>query len=332
MKRVSLLGTEIAYRESGAVAAKPVVFLHGNPTSSYLWRKVIPEVEGVARCLAPDLVGMGESGQAAGGEYTFAEHARHLDAWFDALHVSDVVLVGHDWGGALGFDWARRNPDRVRGLAYMETIVRPVTWDDWPDAARRIFQAMRSAAGEELVLEKNVFVERILPASILRTLEPEEMEAYRRPFVEPGEKRRPTLTWPRQIPIEGEPADVAERVAAYGRAHPERSRPGSLDPDRPPARLLPDLAQPARGHGPGQPLHPGGLAGGDRQSDRHLRFGAPLTHLPSREVAPERRGWALDRIPHPCPPRWGGGRILDSRPRNRWFSRACVEEKFELAP
>lgn len=217
MKRVSLLGTEIAYRESGAVAAKPVVFLHGNPTSSYLWRKVIPEVEGVARCLAPDLVGMGESGQAAGGEYTFAEHARHLDAWFDALHVSDVVLVGHDWGGALGFDWARRNPDRVRGLAYMETIVRPVTWDDWPDAARRIFQAMRSAAGEELVLEKNVFVERILPASILRTLEPEEMEAYRRPFVEPGEKRRPTLTWPRQIPIEGEPADVAERVAAYGR-------------------------------------------------------------------------------------------------------------------
>ena len=217
MKRVSLLGTEIAYRESGAVAAKPVAFLHGNPTSSYLWRKVIPEVEGVARCLAPDLVGMGESGQAAGGEYTFAEHARHLDAWFDALHVSDIVLVGHDWGGALGFDWARRNPDRVRGLAYMETIVRPVTWDDWPDAARRIFQAMRSAAGEELVLEKNVFVERILPASILRTLEPEEMEAYRRPFVEPGEKRRPTLTWPRQIPIEGEPADVAERVAAYGR-------------------------------------------------------------------------------------------------------------------
>jgi len=217
VKRVSLLGTEIAYRESGAVAAKPVVFLHGNPTSSYLWRKVIPEVEGVARCLAPDLVGMGESGQAAGGEYTFAEHARHLDAWFDALHVSDIVLVGHDWGGALGFDWARRNPDRVRGLAYMETIVRPVTWDDWPDAARRIFQAMRSAAGEELVLEKNVFVERILPASILRTLEPEEMEAYRRPFVEPGEKRRPTLTWPRQIPIEGEPADVAERVAAYGR-------------------------------------------------------------------------------------------------------------------
>ena len=215
MKRVSLLGTEIAYRESGAVAAKPVVFLHGNPTSSYLWRKVIPEVEGVARCLAPDLVGMGESGQAAGGEYTFAEHARHLDAWFDALHVSDIVLVGHDWGGALGFDWARRNPDRVRGLAYMETIVRPVTWDDWPDAARRIFQAMRSAAGEELVLEKNVFVERILPASVLRPLRDDEMTVYRAPYREPGESRRPVLQWPREIPVDGEPADVVAIAAEY---------------------------------------------------------------------------------------------------------------------
>jgi haloalkane dehalogenase len=217
VKRVAVLGTEMAYRDSGDAGGPPVVFLHGNPTSSYLWRNVIPEVEGVARCLAPDLVGMGESGPARSGAYTFAEHARHLDAWFDALQVDQAVLVGHDWGGALGFDWARRHPDRVRGLAYMETLVRPVSWDDWPEAARRIFQALRSPAGEEMVLEKNVFVERILPASIQRTLEPEEMEAYRRPFAEPGEKRRPTLTWPRQIPIEGEPADVTERVAAYDR-------------------------------------------------------------------------------------------------------------------
>ncbi len=217
MNRVEVLGTEIAYRESGGGAASPGVFLHGNPTSSYLWRNVMPEVVGIARCLAPDLVGMGESGPARSGEYTFAEHSRHLDAWFDALGVQDAVLVGHDWGGALGFDWARRHPRRVRGLVYMETIVRPVTWGDWPEAARRIFDAMRSPAGEEMVLEKNIFVERILPASMLRTLEPEEMEAYRRPFAEPGEKRRPTLTWPRQIPIDGEPADVAERVAAYGR-------------------------------------------------------------------------------------------------------------------
>ena len=217
MERLPVLGTEIAYRESGDREARPVVFLHGNPTSSYLWRNVIPEVEAGARCLAPDLMGMGESGRSASGEYTFSEHARHLDAWFEALRVRDAVLVGHDWGGALAFDWARRHPERVRGLVYMETIVQPVTWDDWPEAARKLFQLMRSPAGEELVLQKNVFVERILPASILRTLQPEEMDAYRRPFAEPGESRRPTLTWPRQIPIDGEPADVAGRVEAYAR-------------------------------------------------------------------------------------------------------------------
>ncbi len=214
---MEVLGTEIAFRESGDPGLAPVVFLHGNPTSSYLWRNVIPEVDPVARCLAPDLVGMGESGPSASGEYTFAEHSHHLDAWFDALELRDAVLVGHDWGGALGFDWARRHPDRVRGLAYMETIVMPVEWEDWPEAARNIFQLLRSPAGEELVLEKNIFVERILPASILRRLEPEEMEAYRRPFAEAGEGRRPTLTWPRQIPIGGEPAAVAARVADYGR-------------------------------------------------------------------------------------------------------------------
>ena len=217
-RRVAVLDTEMAYVDVGA--GEPVVFLHGNPTSSYLWRNVIPHVEEVARCLAPDLVGMGYSGpsRTEGPErYTFADHARHLDAWFDALGLEEVVLAGHDWGGALGFDWASRNPDRVSGIAYMETIVCPVTWADWPEVARGIFQAMRSPAGEEIVLEKNVFVERILPASILRQLAPEEMEAYRRPFAEPGEGRRPMLTWPRQIPIDGEPRDVTERVEAYTR-------------------------------------------------------------------------------------------------------------------
>ena len=215
---MQVLGTEIAYRESGQ--GRPVVFLHGNPTSSYLWRNVIPHVEPVARCLAPDLAGMGASGPSqapADDRYTFADHARHLDAWFEALDLGGAVLVGHDWGGALAFDWAARHPDRVAGLCYMETIVCPVDWADWPDAARSIFQAMRSPAGEEIVLEKNVFVERILPASILRRLEPEEMEAYRRPFAEPGERRRPTLTWPRQIPVAGEPRAVVERVEAYDR-------------------------------------------------------------------------------------------------------------------
>lgn len=216
MKRVGVLGTEMAYRESGSGPLQ-AVFLHGNPTSSYLWRNVIPEVEAVARCLAPDLVGMGESGPSSTGSYRFRDHAAHLEAWMDGVGVSDAVLVIHDWGSALGFDWARRHSDRVRGIAYMEAIVQPVAWSDWPEKARGIFQAFRApGTGEEVVLEKNVFVERVLPASILRRLEPEEMDAYRRPFPTPA-SRAPVLQWPREIPIDGEPADVVEIVSGYGR-------------------------------------------------------------------------------------------------------------------
>jgi haloalkane dehalogenase len=197
-------------------AGDPVVFLHGNPTSSYLWRNVIPHVEGTARCLAPDLIGMGESGKASRGSYRFRDHARYLDAWFEALGLSqNLTLVVHDWGSALGFDWAERHRASVRGLVYMEAIVQPVTWAQWPERARPVFQALRSPAGEEMVLQKNVFVERILPASVLRGLTEEEMAVYRRPYREPGESRRPTLTWPREIPIDGEPADVVATVARY---------------------------------------------------------------------------------------------------------------------
>jgi haloalkane dehalogenase len=215
-RRLRALDAEMAYVDTGAGA--PVVFLHGNPTSSYLWRNVIPHVKRAGRCLAPDLVGMGDSGKAASGSYRFADHARYLDAWFDALALdADVTLVMHDWGSALGFHWAHRHPNRVRGLVYMEAIVRPVTWAEWPEAARKIFQAMRSPAGEEMVLEKNVFVERILPASVLRGLGEAEMSVYRQPYREPGESRRPTLTWPREIPVGGEPADVVAIVDGYGR-------------------------------------------------------------------------------------------------------------------
>jgi haloalkane dehalogenase len=215
-RRVRVLDSEMAYVDVGAGA--PVVFLHGNPTSSYLWRNVIPHVAPAARCLAPDLIGMGESGPSGSGGYRFADHARYLDAWFEARGLArDVTLVVHDWGSALGFHWARRHPEAVRGLAYMEAIVRPLTWGEWPESARTVFQAMRSPAGEEMVLEKNVFVERILPASILRPLAPEEMDAYRRPFREPGEGRRPTLAWPREIPIDGAPADVVAVVEDYAR-------------------------------------------------------------------------------------------------------------------
>ena len=212
---IPVLDSHMAYVEAGT--GDPIVFLHGNPTSSYLWRNVMPHVESLGRCLAPDLIGMGGSGPARDGRYRFVDHRRYLDAWLEAMGVtSEVTLVVHDWGSALGFDWARRHADVVRGIAYMEAIVRPVTWDDWPEAARSIFQAMRSGAGEEIVLQKNVFVERILPSAVIRQLSDEEMAEYRRPYLEPGESRRPTLTWPREIPVDGEPHDVEEVVQEYG--------------------------------------------------------------------------------------------------------------------
>ena len=193
-----------------------VVFLHGNPTSSYLWRNIIPHVSPLARCLAPDLMGMGESDATPDGSYRFADHSRYLDAWFDAVILDGpVTLVVHDWGSALGFHWAHRHPARIKGLVYMEAIVRPVTWDEWPEAAKQVFQGFRSEAGETMVLERNIFVERVLPGSTLNGVSEEAMEVYRRPYLEPGESRRPTLSWPREIPIDGEPADVVAIVADY---------------------------------------------------------------------------------------------------------------------
>ena len=207
----------MAYVDVGA--GDPVVFLHGNPTSSYLWRNIIPHLSDGYRCVAPDLIGMGDSEKlddSGPDRYTFAEHRSYLDPLLDSLDLGDrVTLVIHDWGSGLGFDWARRNAGRIAGIAYMEAIITPVTWEDWPEIARPVFQAMRSPAGEQMVLEKNLFVERILPASIIRDLSDDEMAEYLRPFSEPGESRRPTLTWPRQIPIDGEPADVHEIVSAY---------------------------------------------------------------------------------------------------------------------
>lgn len=212
-RRIAVLDTELACVDTGT--GDPVVFLHGNPTSSYLWRNIIPHLSGIARCLAPDLVGMGESGKNPAGTYRFVDHARYLDAWIEALGLTNITFVVHDWGSALGFHWSRRHPEQVKGIAYMEAIVRPVTWDDWPAAARGIFQGFRSGAGEEMVLEKNYFVERVLPGSVLRGLTDEEMAVYRKPFAEPGESRRPTLTWPRELPIEGEPADVVAIARQY---------------------------------------------------------------------------------------------------------------------
>ena len=217
-RRVTVNGAEMAYVERGE--GDPIVFLHGNPTSSYLWRDVMPPLEGLGRCIAPDLIGMGDSQKLSGvgpDSYRFVEHREYLDGLLAALGVErNVTLVVHDWGSALGFDWANRHRDAVRGIAYMEAIVGPFeTWDDWAADARRIFQGCRSPAGEEMVLEKNLFIEAVLPGSILRKLSDDEMDVYRAPFREPGEDRRPTLSWPRQIPIEGEPADVVEIVRSY---------------------------------------------------------------------------------------------------------------------
>lgn len=216
-KTIEVLGKRMAYVEMGTGA--PILFQHGNPTSSYLWRNVMPHLADQGRCIALDLVGMGDSEKLAHSgpsSYRFIEHRRYFDAALDALGLrSDVTLVLHDWGSALGFDWANRHREAVLGIAYMEAIVRPMTWEEWPEVILPLFRGFRSAAGEEMVLEKNVFVERVLPGSVLRKLTEEEMSVYRRPYLRPGEDRRPTLTWPREIPLSGEPADVVRIVQDY---------------------------------------------------------------------------------------------------------------------
>ncbi len=212
----------MAYFDTGThgESERTIVFLHGNPTSSYLWRNIVPHVWNLGRVVAPDLIGQGDSDKlddTGPDSYTFVEHRAWLDALLDQLDIGDqIVFVIHDWGSALGFDWSYRHPERVAGIAYMEAIVAPIpSWDDWPPNARGIFQGLRSDAGEELCLEKNLFVEAILPNAIISGLTAEEMAMYRAPFAEPGESRRPTLTWPRQIPIAGEPSDVVEIVQTY---------------------------------------------------------------------------------------------------------------------
>lgn len=211
-KYIEVLDTQMAYVDVGV--GDPIVFLHGVPTPSYLWRNIIPYLLPYGRCLAPDLVGMGNSGAAPNGSYRFVDHRRYLDAWFDALGLTEnVILVVHDWGAALGFHWAHRHPERVKAIVYMEGIVRPFrSWDEWPDATRGFFQGQRSPQGEDLILQKNLFIEYLLP---LRHIAPDALEVYRRYFRIPGPSRQPMLTWTRELPIEGEPADVVAIVEAY---------------------------------------------------------------------------------------------------------------------
>jgi haloalkane dehalogenase len=213
MPVLNILGSTMHHRESGA--GTPVVFLHGNPTSSYLWRDVMPAV-GSGRLLAPDLIGMGESGKPD-IDYTFADHARYLDAWFDALDLQDVVLVGHDWGGALAFDWAARHPHRVRGIAFTETIVKPMAWEEFPEGGRQLFEAIKTdGVGEAMILDDNAFIEQGLPGTSATPLTQGDLDAYRKPYPT-RESRLPLLQWPRSMPLGGEPADVVARIEAYDR-------------------------------------------------------------------------------------------------------------------
>src|SRR2546427_6729954 len=237
---VAILDSTIHYREAGS--GEPIVLLHGNPTSSYLWRNVIPRLEAEGRCLAPDLIGMGQSGKPA-IDYRFVDHARYLDAWFDALALANVTLVVHDWGSALGFHWAARHPDRVAAIAFMEGIVKPLTWAEWPEKARDVFRGFRTPkVGEKMILEKNVFIENVLPGSIVRRLSAEEMEAYRAPFRDPA-SRRPVWRWPNEIPIEGEPKDVVAIVESYGRWLATSEVPKLLLAFEPGAILGPELVE-----------------------------------------------------------------------------------------
>jgi haloalkane dehalogenase len=211
-------GKRIAYVEEGQ--GDPIVLLHGNPTSSYLWRNVIPQLQGRGRVIAPDLIGQGDSEKLPAsegpGRYTFHVAYKYLDGLLQAIGAEkNVTLVIHDWGSALGFYWAQQHPQSVRGIAYMEGIVCPVTWDDWPESARGIFQGFRSPKGEDLVLQRNKFVDAVLPGSVMRGLGEEEMQHYRAPFSTPDD-RQPTLNWPRQIPIDGEPAAMVDLVNSYG--------------------------------------------------------------------------------------------------------------------
>jgi haloalkane dehalogenase len=218
-KFIKVNDKRIAYVEMGQ--GDPIVFQHGNPTSSYLWRNIMPYLKEQGRCIAVDLIGMGDSDkldQSGPKKYLYEEHRDYLFKAWEKLKINNnVTLVVHDWGSALGFDWAFQHPNAIKGIVYMEAIVRPVKWNEWPDSATNIFKAFRSNAGEELILNKNIFIEGVLPNSIIRNLDEEEMEAYRKPFLKSGEDRRPSLSWPREIPIENEPKNVTKIVSRYSK-------------------------------------------------------------------------------------------------------------------
>ena len=215
-KTVKVLGKNMAYVEKGE--GNPIIFQHGNPTSSYLWRNIIPHLENQGKCIAIDLIGMGDSDKLedeGDNTYSYHVHKKYFDACLKELGIKDdITFVIHDWGSALGFDWAYDNKNNVKGICYMEAIVKTISWEDWPEDGKSIFQGFRSEAGEDLVLKKNLFIEGVLPGAIIRNLSNKEMDVYRKPFLKEIE-RRPTLDWPRQIPINNKPEEVCNIVKDY---------------------------------------------------------------------------------------------------------------------
>jgi haloalkane dehalogenase len=246
-------GRRMAYTEMGQ--GDPIVFLHGNPTSSYLWRNILPGLADLGHCIAPDLIGMGDSDKLPNSgpdSYQFAEHRHYLDGLLEQLDVkSNVILVLHDWGSSLGFDWANRHRDAVRGIAYMEALVRPAGWDEWPEIIRPIFKGFRSEAGENMVLDKNLFVEKVLPGSVLRGLTEQEMEVYRRPFLNPGEDRRPHCQ--RLLGMAGRQFDSQAVYKCRTRSPADRRN----------TRILQELAESTGSDGQGKSFHPGRFTWGD---------------------------------------------------------------------
>ena len=247
-KYIQVKNKSMAYVDEGN--GETFLFLHGNPTSSYLWRNIAPHIEDLGRVVIPDLIGMGDSDKLDGidnKDYQYHGQYDYLTSLLDSLDIgNDIHLIIHDWGSAMGFQFARENPNRIKSITYMEAIVMPLTWDQWPDAATKIFGLFRSEAGEELVLEKNFFVERILLADSSSGYTDEERSEYIRPFMNEGEDRRPTLTWPRQIPLDGEPSKVVEEVKQNAEFHKDSEIPKLFINAKPGSILVGDQREFAR--------------------------------------------------------------------------------------
>jgi haloalkane dehalogenase len=280
MQVVKVLESHMAYTESGN-GDRAVVFLHGNPTSSYLWRNVIPQVADQARCLAPDLIGMGASGKPEIA-YRFADHARYLDAFLDAVDLDEIVFVGHDWGGALAQDWAARHPGRVRGVALLETFMRPMTWAEYPSPADELFKLLRTpGVGEKMVLEENWFIETALRATNPGITD-DDLAVYRAPYPDPA-SRRPLLLWPREIPIDGEPANVRDRFIAYDQWLADTTEvPKLLLTTEPGSLVSPRIVQWCRGHVTGLEVESVGPAGHHAPEDQPEAIGQAIARWLAR--------------------------------------------------